>query len=80
MRYEVLLMLYRAAQSNPSNPIQAWSWAQDLGVWHEELFRVVEFLDRAGLIEYLGAGPLVRITQLGTEFIEAERGRRSIRD
>ena len=79
MRYEVLLMLYTAAQSAPGDAVQAWGWAQDLGVWHEELFRVFEFLDRAGLIEYLGAGPLVRITQAGIDYIESEGKRRSIR-
>jgi hypothetical protein len=79
MRYEVLLMLYHAARASPENAVNAWGFAQDLGVWHAELFRVVEFLERRGLVEYLGAGPVVRITAAGIEYVESEPRRRTVR-
>jgi hypothetical protein len=78
MRYEVLLMLHRAARGSGENAVNAWGFAQDLGVWHAELFRVVEFLERKGLVEYLGAGPVIRITAAGIDFVEAAPDRRRV--
>lgn len=81
MRYEVLRMLYDATGAAEDGAVRAWSFAPDLGVWREELFRVIEFLDRKRYLEYLGAGPTVRITRAGVEYIESEAERRkSIRD
>lgn len=82
MRFEVLQMLHQAWREEPDRAaIQAYSFAADLGVWHAELFRVIEFLDRKGFVTYLGAGPLVRITSEGIRYMEEEaKGRRSIRD
>lgn len=81
MRFEVLAMVYRAAQGNADAVIRVSGFLQELGVWYEELFRVVEFLDRCGYLSYQGAGPLVRITPRGIRLIEGEAGaRRSIRD
>jgi hypothetical protein len=40
---------------------------------------VVEFLERRGLVEYLGAGPVVRITAAGIEYVESEPRRRTVR-
>ena len=80
MRFEVLEMLYRATDGSTDAERNAWGFATDLGVWHAELFRVVEWLARYGLIRYCGAGPIVCLTARGARFMErsGER-RRSIR-
>ena len=81
MRYEVLLMLYRATEGAMDRPFNVVRFTQDLGVWHAELFRVVEWLDRKGFVRYLGAGPTVSLTPRGIAYIEREAaGRRSLRD
>jgi len=81
MRYEVLYMLYRASEGRVEKQQNAWYFALELGVWHTELFRVVEWLDRKGLLRYCGAGPVVCLTPAGVDLIERRAGqRRSIRD
>lgn len=70
MRYEVLRMLYDAARRAPAGEVHAWGFAGELGVWHTEVFRAIDFLDREGLLEYLGAGPLVRISPAGIDLVE----------
>jgi hypothetical protein len=81
MRYEVLLMLYEAAGGKVDCDINCWSFAVDLGVWHTEIFRVVEFLDRKGYVRYRGAGPVVCLTAKGADCItRSDDRRRSIRD
>ena len=74
MRYEVLAMLFRAAAADPREEVRCWSFAQDLGVWHAEVFRAIDFLDQAGLVEYCGAGPLVRITDAGIRYVRGGAG------
>lgn len=81
MRYEILSMLYRAARGEVDREINCWSFATQLGVWHAEVFRVLEHLDRRGLLEYRGAGPVVCLTESGRDYIEGGSGdRSSIRD
>lgn len=81
MRYEILSMLHRATGGDTEREINCWGFATDLGVWHAEVFRVLEYLDRRGLLEYRGAGPVVRLTQAGRDLIEGgSAGRQSIRD
>lgn len=81
MRYEVLDMLYRATGGKVDAQRNAWGFAMDLGIWHAELFRIVEWLSSKQLIRYCGAGPLVCLTQKGASFMErAGQRRRSIRD
>lgn len=81
MRYEVLQMLHRAAGGDSSEIVNAWAFAVDLGVWHAEVFRVVEWLERAGLVRYHGVGPAISITPRGIEYLASERNRRrTIRD
>lgn len=80
-RYEVLFMLYGACAAEAGCVLRVSDFAQGLGAWREELFRAVEFLDRAGYIVYHGAGPAVSITPKGIQYIEGAAGRRrSIRD
>lgn len=81
MRYEVLAMLYRAADGHVGREINCWNFATQLGVWHAEVFRVLEFLDRKGLVQYRGAGPVVCLTEEGKQYIDSGRGdRKSVRD
>lgn len=81
MRYEVLLMVYGATREAAGRPVSAVRFAQELGVWQAEVFRVVEWLERKGLLLYHGAGPTVSLTPRGVAYVEREAGRRrSIRD
>jgi hypothetical protein len=77
MRYEVLQMLHRAAEGSPDQVVNAWSFSTDLGVWHTEIFRVVEWLERHRLVSYHGAGPAISITAAGVEYLENGSDRRS---
>ena len=80
MRYEVLLMLYEATGGNTDRPLTVARFVNDLGVWAAELFRVVEWLDRHGYVEYLRAGPTVALTTQGITYLRQDaRKRRSIR-
>ncbi|MBW3628284.1 MAG: hypothetical protein KY464_03205 [Gemmatimonadetes bacterium] len=76
MRFEVLAAVYRASEGKSGNTLVVSPFAQDLGIWREELFRVLEFLDRKGYIVYHGAGPLVSITRNGLDYLERTGGRR----
>jgi CTP-dependent riboflavin kinase len=77
MRYEVLQMLHRAAQGAPDQVVNAWSFSTDLGIWHAEVFRVIEWLERHRLISYHGAGPAISITEAGVDYLKNGRHRRS---
>jgi hypothetical protein len=76
MRYEVLEAVYREVEGKTGIALVASAFTQRLGIWREELFRVLEFLDRKGYIAYQGAGPLVSMTRHGVEYIERTCGRR----
>jgi hypothetical protein len=81
MRYEVLLMLYRAAKADTGRVVNAYTFSVDLGAWHAEVFRVIEWLERHGLVTYHGAGPAISITPAGVGYVEADfQRRRTIRD
>ncbi len=77
MRYEVLQMLHRAAKGAPDKVVNAWSFSTDLGIWHAEVFRVIEWLERHRLISYHGAGPAISITEAGVEYLNNGRHRRN---
>ncbi len=65
----------------PRSLVRVSAFADQLGVWREELFRVIEFLDRKGYLVYHGAGPSVSLTRQGVDYVERHAGRRrSIRD
>ena len=76
MRYEVLDAIYRACEGKPGCTLVVSTFAQEMGIWREELFRVLEFLDRKCFLVYHGAGPRVSITRTGVEYIERTGGRR----
>ena len=76
MRYEVLAAIHRECEGKAGCALVVSAFAQELGMWREELFRVLEFLDRKGYIVYHGAGPLVSLTRVGIDYIERTGGRR----
>lgn len=80
MRYEVLDMIHRVSAGDTGRLIHCAAFAQDLGVWREEVYRVIDFLDRAGYLRYRGAGPVVCITRGGVERLASDSGARRIPD
>jgi hypothetical protein len=81
LRYEVLQSVYDKCDGQPDQVLRVAGFAEGLGVWREELFRGVEFLDRHGYVTYHGAGPEVSITRKGVEYLERKAARRrSIRE
>jgi hypothetical protein len=79
-RYEFLLRLYQAAGADPQGVVLAGGIGYELGMSRVQTFAVVEFLADQGYVEYLGAGPRVRIAPRGMRYIELEAGtRRTIR-
>ena len=80
-RYEVLRSLYEACGGARDCIVRVAGFAEGLGVWREELFRSVEFLDRRGYVNYPGAGPAVSITRKGIDYLTSRAGkRRSVRE
>ena len=81
MRYEVLGMVCRAARRDPNEAVNCAFFTDRIGVWREEIFRVLEFLDHVGLVRYCGPGPKVCITPRGIEYLYGEgRAHKSIPD
>ena len=81
MRYEVLGMVCRAARRDPNEAVNCAPISDTIGVWREEVFRVLEFLDHAGLVRYCGPGPRVCITPRGIDYLFGEgRERKAIPD
>jgi hypothetical protein len=81
LRYEVLEALYEGSGGQPGRVVRVAEFGEGLGVWPEELFRGVEFLDRHGYVTYHGAGPEVSLTSKAIEYLERKAARRrSIRD
>ena len=79
-RYEFLLRLYQRSGSDPRGVVRAGEIGSELGLSRVQTFAVVEFLADQGMVDYLGAGPRVRIAARGVRYIELEAGsRRTIR-
>lgn len=76
MRYEVLHMLHRAAEASADRQVSAWSFAHDLGVWEEEVWNALVWLQQAGYARIHEVGPVVSITLAGIHYIEMEARRR----
>ena len=79
-RYDFLVRLYQWSGVDPQRVVHAGDVGYDLGLSRVQTFAVVEFLAEQGFVEYLGAGPRVRISARGIRYIELEAGeRRTIR-
>ena len=89
MRFEVLHAIYHAAERIPCVQIDTFHFMEGLGVWREELDRVLQYLigrdflsiDREGLVMPREKGLVACLTQKGIDYIQREaRRRRTIRD
>jgi hypothetical protein len=79
-RYEFLLRLYRGTGVDAQAVVHAGEIGEEVGLSPVETFAVVEFLAEQRYVEYLGAGPRVRIAPRGLRYIELDAGaRRTIR-
>lgn len=79
-RYRVLEAIYRSSRGRCIQLVVAREVARDLGMLVEELYKSICDLQEAQLLDYLGAGPRVCLTDTGIDYIErvADR-RRSVR-
>jgi hypothetical protein len=83
MRFEVLSMLAEAANHCVDFPVDIGGFVRRLGVWEDELERVLEYLHTRGYIAYENIGHDVRacLTVKGVDYIERDaRRRRTIRE
>jgi len=79
-RFEFLLRLYQVSRSDPQVVVHAGDIGRALGLSPVQTFSVVEFLADREYVEYLGAGPRVRVAPRGIRYIEWEAGsRRTVR-
>lgn len=89
MRYEVLYAIYHATDRLPCIQIDTSRFLAGLGVWREELERVLRYLGESGFLtrddQALGGtlekGVVVCITQKGIDYLQQNaRRRKTIRD
>lgn len=81
LRYEVLVGVYERGWPDAGEPVRALDVGVALGVAREDLFRTVVDLTHRSFLTFCSAGPQVRITEKGVEYVErVARRRRSIRD
>src|SRR5687768_171847 len=76
MRFEVLRILLETSHGDPACRIEAWSFAEDLGVWEEELQNTLVWLEHAGYLRVYHPGLSVSITLAGIRYLEQGAGRR----
>lgn len=82
MRYEVLFMLYEAADRCVDYPVEVGGFLRKVGIWQDELDRVLRYLgDREYLQLTDGLPRSVCLTVRGINYIERDCSRRrSIRE
>lgn len=81
LRYEVLVGVYERGWPDSGEPVRALDVGVALGIPREDLFRTVVDLTHRSFLSFCAAGPRVRITEKGAEYVERlARRRRSIRD
>ena len=79
-RYELLREVYIRSGGDPAVSVSGLEAGTAHGMAREEIFRIVQFLSQHGYLRYLGAGPRVRVTPEGIEYLRNRaRQRRSIR-
>ena len=80
-RYALLLRIYDLAAGSGDAPISALDAGEAMGLSRENVFRAVQFLAHHDYLDYVAAGPRVRITAKGAGFLTRTAGRRrSIRE
>jgi hypothetical protein len=75
-RYVVLDRIYSDARGGVGREVPIGNLPETIAISREEAYRIIEFLTRQGLVEYLGAGPRVALTEAGTKYISRGAGRR----
>lgn len=81
LRYEFLSRVYQESGAATDRVLPVCDFAEQLGIWPQELFRAVEFLERRAYLVYHGVGPRVSITVKGIDYIARyARRRRSLRE
>lgn len=82
MRYDILLMLYQAADRCAEFPVEIGGFVRKVGVWQEELDRVLHFLGDREYVRLSDDTPRTAcLTVRGIDYIERDSSRRrSIRD
>jgi hypothetical protein len=82
MRFEVLFMIYEAAEGCADLPLEASSFVKRLGLWEQELEKVLRFLSRRGYINRIEPdSSIMSVTVTGVDYIERDSvRRRTIRD
>lgn len=76
LRYNVLSTIYERAGASCESTVIGTEVGTVLDLKHEDLFRVIHFLEYNGYLKYLGAGPRVCITDKGLRYVEEIAGRR----
>jgi hypothetical protein len=78
MRFEVLNMLFDAANRCADFPVDDGGFVKRLGVWEDELTGVLEYLDGKDYVKYRRSdwGTEVCLTVKGADYIERDAGRR----
>lgn len=71
-RFDFLMRLYQVTQSDPAQIVHGGDIGYAIGFSGQQTFVIVEFLANSGYIEYLGAGPKIRISSRGKRYIEWE--------
>lgn len=80
-RYALLAGIYALAALAREAPISALDAGEAMGLSREDTFRMVQYLAHHDYLDYVGAGPRVRVTEKGVRFLtRTARRRRSIRD
>ena len=79
-RYEFLMRLYQVIGDNPHTVVHAGEIGFRVGLTRVQTFAVVEYLADQGYVDYLGAGPRIRLAPRGLRYIQLDAGtRRTIR-
>lgn len=78
MRFEVLYMLYEAANRCVDLPVDVGGFVKSLGVWDDQLTTVLQYLHERQYIIYERVPDSVNVclTVKGVDYIEKDRGRR----
>jgi DNA-binding IclR family transcriptional regulator len=80
-RYLVLRQIHEHCGSDSRAIAAGPELVRETGLSPAELYRIVEYLAWIGYVNYLGAGPRVRISREGREYVLQGRGRReTVRD
>lgn len=79
LSFEVLALVRVRGGTERPCVVRGPAIAERLGIPLEQLYFSIELLARESLVDYLGAGPKVRLTPAGLHRLETAGRRRSVR-